>query len=203
MRQDFLSSFILSQTFLTLFLLKNNFTRYECLGMHAAFQPCFLQWNYFLPPAPDRLVLHYSYLFLKPASFSLADSTKIWLSDTKCLRLTYMPCIFRLGVAVPHSSPAVAAAERRVCLHGCVRPGEKEEAAGCWYWDLAEPALGPSELLLFRLVFLYPLVSGHERALLPEAIQHKPLALLSLQWLGGEYITEKLLFPTPSVKQEH
>lgn len=154
--------------------------------------------NFFLPPAPNHLVLHYSYSFLKLSSFSLADSTIIWLADAKCLGHTYMPCISQLGVAVPHSSPAVAASRRRVCLHGCVRPGE-EEAAGCWYWDLAEPASGPSKLLLCRVVFLYPLVvSGRERALPPEAVQRKPLALLSLQWLGDEYIMAKLhCFPLP------
>ena len=85
--------------------------------------------NFFLPPAPNRLVLHYSYSFLKLSSFSLADSTKIWLADTKCLGHTYMPCISQLEVAVPHLSPVVAAAGRRAYLHGCVRPRE-EEAAG-------------------------------------------------------------------------
>lgn len=43
----------------------------------------------------------------------------------------YTSCISQLGVTVPHSSPTVAAAGGKVCLHGCVRPG-KEEATACW-----------------------------------------------------------------------
>lgn len=126
--------------------------------------------NFFLPPAPNCLVLHCPYPFLKLSSFSLEDSATIQLADTKCLGHTHMLSISQLGVTDPHSCPAAAAAGRRVCLHGCVRPGE-EEAISCSYWDLAEPASGPSKLLLCRVFFLYPLVfSGRERALLPEAI---------------------------------
>lgn len=66
--------------------------------------------NFFLPPAPNSIVLRYSYPFLKLTSFSLAESTKIRLADRKCLGHTYMRCISQLGVVVLHSSPAVAAA---------------------------------------------------------------------------------------------
>lgn len=108
--------------------------------------------NFFLPPAPNYLVLCYSYPFLKLSSFSLADSTKIWLADRKCLGHTYMPCISQLGVIVLHSSPAVAAARKEdlplwLCEAGG-REGSRSRSR-----DLAEPASGLTELLLSKVFF--------------------------------------------------
>lgn len=119
MRQIRYSSFILSRTFLTLFLLKNIFTWYEWLGMHAAFQPCFLRWKFFLPPAPHCLVLPYSYPFLKLSSFSLADSTKNTAGWYKIPRTSMQDLQLPPWGRSPTFLPA---AGRRLGLHGCVRP---------------------------------------------------------------------------------
>lgn len=157
--------------------------------------------NFFLPPAPNYLVLCYSYPFLKLSSFSLADSTKIWLADRKCLGHTYMPCISQLGVTVLHSSPAVAAARKDdPSLWLCEARGR--EGSRSRSRDLAEPASGLTELLLSKVFYLYPLlVLWCKRVFLLEAIQHKPLALLSLQWLGDEYVKAKLhCYPLPQSK---
>lgn len=163
MRQIHYSFFILSQTFLTLFLLKNIFMWYEWLGIHAAFQPCFLQWNKLFPsscpylphssillplPQADLLVLDWQHKNVAGwCKVHRIYSEALHLSACHC-RLMFLYC--------------GGCARRRVCLCSCVRP-EEEQAAGCWYWDLAAPATGPSKLLLCRVVLLYPfVVSGHE-----------------------------------------
>lgn len=160
--------------------------------------------NFFLPPAPSCLALQYSCAFLKLSSFSLTEHKNMagWYNvHWTYLHALHVPAWHRRLMLLT----VVAAARRRVCLCSCVRPGEEEEAAVCWYWDLAAPATGPSNLLLCRVVLLYPpVVSGHERAVLPKAIQCKPLPLLSLHLLGNEYVMAKLhCFPLPQSNGEH
>lgn len=114
-----------------------------------------------------------------------------------CLHVLHLPgCLCRLMFLT-----VVAAARRRVCLSSCVRPGEEEETAGCWYWDLAAPATGPSELLLCRVVLLYPLVvSGHESS----SARGQPVWTRSPAFIasagGWIYNGKTSLCPTPSVQ---
>lgn len=163
-RQIHFSFFILSQTFLTLFLLKNIFMWYEWLGMHAAFQPCFLQWNKLFPTScPICFALQYFYPFLKLTSLSLTAQKYGWRAQSA---LDILTCFAspRLPQQTYVSHRGGSCQKESLPLQP-VRPGEEEEeeAAGYWYWDLAAPATGPSELLLCRADLLYPLVvSGHE-----------------------------------------
>lgn len=204
MRQIHYSFFILSQTFLTLFFLKNIFMWYEWLEMHVALQPCFLQWNkFFLPPAPNCLSLQYSYPFFKLPHLSLTDSTKMagWhkVHWTGLHALHLLACHHRLMFLT-----MVAAARRRVCLCSCVRPGEEEQAAGCDTGIWLQLPQGPQSCCSAGWFFCTHSLFQNMKAPLPAAIQCEPVPLLSLHLLGDEYKMAKLCcFPLSQSNGEH
>lgn len=198
MRQIHYSFFILSQTFLTLFLPKNIFMWYEWLGMHAAFQPWNSETNFFLPSAPICFAFQYSYSFLKLTSLSLTGSTKTWFGHA------YMSCISQAAFAGLCFSPWWQLPEGGSASAAVWGQGRRrrQQAVDTGIW-LHLPQ-GPQSYCSAGWFFCTRLLFQDMKAPLPEANQCEPAPLLSLHLLGDEYIMAKLhCVPFPQSNGEH